>query len=288
MRPKTIAVAFILASFPGCAELRDDLSPPTGGEVQVHPQGYADPTSTVFHGNTVREAGWDMRQCQSCHGSDYNGGVVEESCRTCHDNSAGPENCATCHGSTNPAPPRDLAKNESPDLPGVGAHQVHLVSGNSVSSSIVPCGECHVVPASVYLPGHVDTDLPAEVTMSGGFAQADPTPPGGSPAYDSQASTCANTYCHGNWSLSKASSPYQFAYTADEMAGANYTPLWTGGEGEISCGTCHGLPPQGHVAAALENCGGCHNGIVATDGTIADKALHLNGMVNVFGSARPF
>jgi predicted CxxxxCH...CXXCH cytochrome family protein len=288
MRPKTIAIAFFVASLSGCAELKDDLPPPTGGEVQVHPDGYADSASAVFHGNTIRDAGWDMRECQTCHGSDYGGGVAEQSCLTCHTNISGPENCATCHGSTNPAPPRDLAENESTDLPGVGAHQVHLLGGNTVSGTNVPCSQCHVVPASVYVPGHVDTGLPAEVMMVNGLAEADPTPPGGSPSYDSQASTCANTYCHGNWSLTKASSPNQFAYTADEMSGANYSPLWTGGEDEIACATCHASPPTGHIAATLSECGGCHSNIVDPDGTIADTDLHINGKVNVFGTERPF
>jgi predicted CxxxxCH...CXXCH cytochrome family protein len=288
MNPKTIAIAFIVAFFPGCAELKDNLPPPTSGEIQVHPEGYADPASAVFHGNTVRDAGWDMRECQTCHGSDYSGGVAEASCRTCHESSAGPENCATCHGSTNPAPPRDLAKNESSDLPGVGAHQVHLLGGNTVSSTQLACGQCHVVPGSVYVPGHVDTDLPAEVMMSGGLAQADPTPPGGSPTYDTQTSTCASTYCHGNWSLSKASSANQFAFTADEMTGASYSPLWTGGGTEIECATCHGSPPTGHVAATLSECGGCHSGIVDPDGSISNTELHMNGKVNVFGTERPF
>jgi predicted CxxxxCH...CXXCH cytochrome family protein len=124
--------------------------------------------------------------------------------------------------------------------------------------------------------------------MVNGLAEADPTPPGGSPSYDSQASTCANTYCHGNWSLTKASSPNQFAYTADEMSGANYSPLWTGGEDEIACATCHASPPTGHIAATLSECGGCHSNIVDPDGTIADTDLHINGKVNVFGTERPF
>ena len=288
MYAKTLVLAIVASSLFGCAELEDTLPPPTGGDFKAHPEGFVDPTSAAFHGNDVRAAGWDMRQCQSCHGSDYYGGVVDASCRSCHENSAGPENCATCHGSTNPAPPRDLAENESSDLPGVGAHQVHLVGGNTVSSTIVPCGQCHVVPASVYLPGHVDTDLPAEVTMSGGLAQADPTPLAGSPAYDYQAFTCANTFCHGNWSLSKASSMFPDGYSGDVMSGANYSPLWTGGSGEIDCATCHGSPPTGHVAAMLSECGGCHSGIVDTDGTISNTDLHINGKVNVFDTERPF
>jgi hypothetical protein len=288
MYKKTIVLVIAAATLSGCAELKDSLPPPTGGEVQVHPEGYADPASAVFHGNTVRDAGWDMRQCQTCHGSDYEGGVADASCRTCHENSAGPENCATCHGSTNPAPPRDLAKNESSDLPGVGAHQVHLVGGNTVSSTILACSQCHVVPASVYVSGHVDTDLPAEVMMSGGLAQADPTPFGGSPAYDYQSLVCASTFCHGNWSLSKASSANQFAYTADEMTGSHYSPFWTGGGNEIECATCHGSPPTGHIAATLSECGGCHSDIVDPDGTISDTKLHINGKVNVFGTERPF
>jgi predicted CxxxxCH...CXXCH cytochrome family protein len=290
MRPKTIALTFIVAGFWGCAELKDDLPPPTGTRANVHPEGWVDSASVAFHGNAIRETAWDVRQCQTCHGSDYSGGVVEVSCLTCHTNKAGPENCATCHGSANAAPPRDLSKNETTDFPGVGAHQVHLLGGDNVSSLTVACGECHSVPGSVYMAGHIDSDLPAEVVISGGLAGADPTGSFGAPAYDFQSVTCQSVFCHGAWSLDKASSPYPDSYAGDVMEGNNYAPTWTGGEDQATCGTCHGLPPTGHVAAEPTECGnaGCHPGVVDPDGVIDDVQLHINGRVNVNDADRPF
>jgi predicted CxxxxCH...CXXCH cytochrome family protein len=147
-----------------------------------------------------------------------------------------------------------------------------------------------MVPGSVYSLGHVDSDAPAELLFSGSLADIDPTSPFGQPAYEYSSTTCANTFCHGAWSLSKVSSPYPDAYTADEMFGDNFSPLWTGGEDQVDCGTCHGLPPAGHVPAELATCGdsGCHSGVVAPDGTIDDLSLHMNGKVNVNDTERPF
>jgi predicted CxxxxCH...CXXCH cytochrome family protein len=143
----------------------------------------------------------------------------------------------------------------------------------------------------VYVPGHVDTDPPAEVAISGGLAAPKPAGRYGEPAYDYQSNTCANTFCHGAWEVSKTSAPAeaQFAYTGEVMTGANFSPVWTGDDAETECGTCHGLPPPGHVAADLDDCGFCHSGIVDLDGTISDLDLHINGRINtIFSPERPF
>jgi hypothetical protein len=143
----------------------------------------------------------------------------------------------------------------------------------------------------VYTPGHVDSGPPAEVLFTGGLASGKPAGTFADPAYDYGANTCANTFCHGAWSVGKSSAPAaaQFAYTGDAMSGANFSPLWTGGEDEVACGTCHELPPAGHIAATLAECGSCHVGIVDDDGTIDDKDLHINGKINsMFGPERPF
>ena len=41
-----------------------------------------------------------MKQCQQCHGSNYNGGTAQSSCYNsgCHNTPGGPEACNTCHG----------------------------------------------------------------------------------------------------------------------------------------------------------------------------------------------
>lgn len=61
-----------------CSERAD----PVG--VSTHPNGYADPTSDVFHGQFVNEAGSKATNCASCHGEDYSGGTAGVSCYDCH------------------------------------------------------------------------------------------------------------------------------------------------------------------------------------------------------------
>jgi predicted CxxxxCH...CXXCH cytochrome family protein len=100
-----------------------------------------------------------------------------------------------------------------------------------------------------------------------------------SPAWN--GTTCSNTYCHGNWKLRKATSAYQFVYNATDsvMVGAAYAPAWTGGSAQAACGTCHGLPPQGHTAA-FGACVNCHSDVVGASMQIINPAKHMNGKIN--------
>ena len=53
----------------------------------------------------------------------------------------------------------------------------------------------------------------------------------------------------------KATSQWSFAYTADKMEGENFQPTWNKVDGtQAACGTCHGLPPRGHMDADLKAC----------------------------------
>jgi len=271
----------------GCAELKDSLPAGTNPAIAVHAEGWTNPASANFHGKAIMADSWDMRSCRSCHGSDYTGGIAEVSCRTCHTGGAGPENCATCHGGPGSvAPPEDLAGNTGTPAAGVGAHEKHVKGG--ILSSLVWCYECHTVPTSVYAAGHVDSDLPAEVPMNGLLARTSSPGIMPTPSHDYSALTCSNTYCHGNWQADSASSPNKFAYTAAFMTGSNATPVWTGGSSEAACGTCHGLPPTGHMATTITNCVNCHLGVVDAQGKIDDKSLHMNGKINAFGLERDF
>jgi len=271
----------------GCSELKDNLPAGTNPAISVHAEGWTDPASTNFHGKAIVADSWNMRSCRTCHGTDYTGGVAEASCRRCHTGTGGPENCATCHGDPNsPAPPKDLAGNTSTASPGVGAHTKH-VQGGSLAPKVW-CYECHTVPTSVYAAGHVDSDLPAEVPMNGPLASTVSAGIMPAPSHDYGALTCSDSYCHGNWRSERATSPYSFAYTDSFMIGANAIPVWTGGSAEAACGTCHGLPPAGHIPVSIAICGDCHLGVVDADGKIADKTLHINGKINVFESERSF
>lgn len=255
-----------------------------------HAGGWAEPDSASFHGVFIRDLSWDMRSCRGCHGATYAGGRTEVSCRTagCHSRPAGPENCVTCHGGQNAAPPPDLAGATSSGERGVGAHQRHYTGGGRYATAVMICGHCHTVPGGVYEPGHVDSPAPAEVVIRAPLATADPTVADPVPVYESATLRCRNSFCHGNWTLPRAGSPYPFAYTADEMRGANFAPAWTGGATGAACGTCHGLPPTGHASRTLNECADCHTGIMNSSGAIIDKVRHLNGRVNVFAQERAF
>jgi predicted CxxxxCH...CXXCH cytochrome family protein len=237
--------------------------------------------STGFHGLYVAQNSWNMQPCQTCHGTDYAGGQTGESCKTCHTN--GPESCTTCHGGVNPAPPKDLANNTATTARGVGAHQDHFAGPFTMVAQGVPCADCHTVPSTLYAPGHLDTPLPAEVPLASALARKAtsglvPVPVVSSPT--AATVTCANTYCHGAWRL-RSTPTKAFAFTDSVMVGAFKTPSWTAGAAEAACGTCHGLPPKGHAAYGLTLCFNCHGDVMDAAGNLNNKALHMNGKINM-------
>lgn len=292
------SVIFLLALLiVSCSKLAKDL-PPAGGTLTVHGSGWTDSTSSNFHGRAIRNAGWDMVQCQTCHGPRYNGGTVKVSCLTCHNQSAGPENCTTCHGSSNnAAPPKDIDRNSSRAARGVGAHQRHFLGG-SISDGMA-CSDCHTVPPSVYSLGHVDSPLPAEVPMNGfipltvtnetttvNWASSLPvfTP---SPTHSTVDLSCSNTYCHGYF----------------KNGNTTFAPIWNDTTAaQAACGTCHGdvtkptlaaraLPKttaQGGTHPNNTACSNCHGAVVDANLNIIDKIKHINGKLNVFGGERDF
>lgn len=263
---------------------------------------------TVFaaaggHPAYLYTSGYPMAQCKTCHGPAYDGGaVVTASCMSagCHVDAGGvkktPEACNTCHGQfravageiPTSAPPKGVLGDSLSTYHGVGAHQKHLAAGSLGRG--VKCVECHTVPATTFSPGHLDTQLPAEVVFNDTLARL--TTANGTyhpvPVYSASTTRCSNTYCHGDWKALRATSSYTFAYTDSVMSGAAFSPSWTGGTADAGCGTCHGLPPQGHMAATLQICANCHTGVVNGSGAIIDKSKHINGKIDVFGTERDF
>lgn len=256
------------------------------------------------HPGYLLSQGYPLAQCKTCHGAAYTGGsVVNVSCSSagCHVDNTGaaksPEACNTCHGqfralagdALSAAPPKSVLGDSLTTARGIGAHSKHLVSGTL--GKVLKCAECHVNPATLFAPGHIDTPLPAEVafndtlarliTGSGTFV---PTP-----IYNPTTLTCTNTYCHGKWQLKKSGSIFEYVFTDSVIVG-NITndPSWTGGASEAPCGSCHGLPPTGHLSFPLSGCANCHTGVVNGSGQIVNQALHVNGKANVFGTERKF
>lgn len=282
----TLAIIFI-GFIAGCSDMQTNIQPAPVLK-SVHKDGFTSVQSPNFHGKQIRENNWDMKTCQQCHAADFSGGLTGKSCLTCHTAPGGPEACNTCHGDfSDPsriAPPRDINGDTSTTVIGVGAHAQHLYDGKLGAK--VACETCHTVPATVYQQGHLDSDLPAEVQLKGlavlGIAS--------NAAFDPNNATCSNTYCHGNFEFSKSSAPAedQFAFTADKMEGNNQTLTWNKVDGsQIKCGSCHALPPKGHLGYQqfpISSCSACHQGVVDEYGHIIDPSKHINGEVNVRGN----
>ena len=110
-------------------------------------------------------------------------------------------------------------------------------------------------------------------------------------SYDGSILKCNNTFCHGNWRVRRATSPFGSIFFSDSvMTGGNFSPVWTKGSADATCGSCHGLPPPGHAPQTLSECALCHVGVVDGAGAIVEytKLKHINGKISVFGFERPF
>jgi predicted CxxxxCH...CXXCH cytochrome family protein len=234
----------------------------------------------VLHapGGTATQPSWTappVGGCGTCHGAPPPS-HAQDGCDTCHRDAPHLDGmlqvgggCTGCHGdATSPAPPRDLAGNLFTTAIGVGAHRAHL--GSRLSSPIA-CAECHVVPAAIGDPGHIDSPLPAEVfpTGAGTLARRD----GATPVWDRQTASCATTYCHGGGTR----------LAGDTSPGRLVAPVWTQG-GQVFCGSCHGIPPSNHAPMTLGDCVSCHSRSVDAFGAIVfdgGTSRHLDGVVDV-------
>ncbi|MCS7053926.1 MAG: CxxxxCH/CxxCH domain-containing protein [Ignavibacterium sp.] len=292
-------LSFLFLSFTACSEMNKDL--PSSVSVNIHKPGINNPNSPNFHGKLVAATDWTMRECQQCHGRNYQGGIISEAsgnCLTCHTQSAGPEACNTCHGdfsdSTKIAPPRALDGSISPSSRGVGAHVKHLYA--ATSGKKVECNECHLVPAMFLSAGHFDNTPRSEVVF-GDLTKTKTNEPNTTdydaslqlfspnPSYNYETNSCSNTYCHGYF----------------KNGNTDYVVSFTAGSDGAKCGTCHGnkdtgnsLPKtsaQGGTHPNVPNCEFCHAGVVALVSgkyVITDSSKHINGKLNIFGQERDY
>ena len=253
-----------------------------------HVPGWKLVSSSRFHGKFLADHQWQLQACQVCHGTDYQGGNTGISCSGsgCHVNRT-PEACNTCHGNFSGAindtlswaPPRDLAGNTSETNPGVGAHQAHLRTGDIRIG--VKCNECHIVPQpqDVLSPRHL---TPVSVVVFDDTLSKHATAIVPNPQWNPSSLTCTSVYCHGDFQFSKAASRYSFAYKDSVMQGNNASPIWNGRD-QAECGSCHDIPPKGHIDQPISACANCHGDVVNSSGEIVNKTKHINGKINVFG-----
>jgi predicted CxxxxCH...CXXCH cytochrome family protein len=261
-------------TFGAAAAWRPDFADEAAGEPTYDP-ATGTCTGVYCHGDSLGDAAaantrpvWTasgQAECGSCHGAPPASHAGDRACATCHPAAAphvdgqlaigSQDGCSGCHGAdTSPAPPRDLAGNTSRTAIGVGAHRGHLEARLALRGPL-PCASCHQVPAETTSPGHIDSDAPAEVSLVGGGA------------WDRSEATCTS-WCHGD-----------------------SQPVWTGGNGQVFCGSCHGIPPAGgsHTPdMELTDCAGCHPATVDGFGNIlrsgppgAETSEHMDGTVDL-------
>jgi predicted CxxxxCH...CXXCH cytochrome family protein len=295
----TSLLSLLFLLFVACSEMNNDL--PSSPKLNIHKDGIKNPNSPNFHGKLIAATGWTMRECQQCHGKNYQGGIIIEAsgnCLSCHTQPTGPEACNTCHGDfANPtriAPPRALDGSISSSSRGVGAHVKHLYDVDS--GKPVECSECHKVPTLFLSDGHFDNTPRSEVIF-GNFTKTQTNETGTTdydanlplftpnPSYNYETNSCSNTYCHGYFKNGNLDNVVSFTAGAD---GAK-------------CGSCHGdaatgnsLPKtsaQGGTHPNVSTCQTCHPGVVALVGgkyVITDPSKHINGKLNIFGQERDY
>ncbi len=207
--------------------------------------------------------------CGLCHGAVV-AGVDQILARELHVDgevqSEQPEQCTGCHGEPGAdplgPPPLDTHGNDETSAAGVGAHAAHLV-GRGLAR-VLACDECHQVPEQVEQVGHLDSALPAEVTLQG-VARAF----GAEPHYE--AGRCAETFCHGDSFIGGRPS-----------GGVNTVPEWTRvDQSQITCQSCHGMPPPAPHPEDAVDCGECHKNADGADGFVRPE-LHVDGKVTFF------
>ncbi len=264
-----------------CSKLEDEISPPLT-PLGVHPEGFAKPGNPDFHAVWFKENNYNLKLCQQCHANNYSGGLTGTSCLSCHTGPEGPEACNTCHGDfSDPAqisPPRDLSGNTGSTARGVGSHFSHVY--NNAFGENIDCYECHPRETGSndkYVYAHVGNP-PADIAF-GEFASKS-----GQPIYNFDNLTCSDVYCHGNFAFKKEDSEFQWIYADSLIQGENFSPVWNKVDNtQAACGTCHLLPPEGHLNAGADpeaktcSYSGCHKGIVSPEGKIINKSLHING-----------
>jgi predicted CxxxxCH...CXXCH cytochrome family protein len=279
----------ILVMYQGCAKEEGGIAAPTESNLGPHPSGWPSPRSANFHGNYIRDNGWSLTICKTCHGGDFEGGTSGLSCYKCHhapNQANGPESCNNCHGDrhdpTRPFPPRALNGDTLETDRGVGAHYHHLATDTTERySRRVECIECHEQVNSFNDTSHINPARngvaqiifgPLAHTSIGGGITPDPS-------YNRTSNTCSHVYCHGYF----------------VNGNLNFQPTFNNPE-SVVCGSCHGDPvtenpnpkpngtyvPPHREEFTIHTCYQCHSSVIDSSGTIVVPSKHINGIINVY------
>ncbi|MFZ2948896.1 MAG: CxxxxCH/CxxCH domain-containing protein, partial [Desulfuromonadaceae bacterium] len=242
-----------------------------------------------------------------CANTACHGGVTRNSWqKTMYNND---NTCVHCHGvagTSNTLPnTKENRKNFAPGWKGtgistdgisstmnirVGSHFKHLSSAYMKTRN---CNECHRVPDEPFTGTHMATPRYNSQTLN--FDQASSakwsgvtlanvvyTFNGYTAGTAIKAATCSSIYCHGNrlknsdpGGVNTLRKPYW-----------NYSAMVNYSNPGVACGRCHGNPPASVTAshngkAATISCVQCHAAVVDATGKIVNKALHINGTIQV-------
>ncbi len=283
----------------------------TGGAVPTYVAGSLGCAASYCHGNfsfngvsgsnaTPLWTDTARLTCASCHAMPptghppLTGSVTAASCSACHPQSVDAAGdivaggghlngiadvaalgCTQCHGDpkrTGSLPGADLNLTSAPPAasPGApayatGAHLGHVNPGAPTAlRGPIACAECHVVPAD---SAHAARP-PVQKVVFGPLS----TSGGAVPTWTAGTAGCAASYCHGNFNF-------------NGVSGTTTTPVWTDTTA-LTCTSCHGMPPTGHLAVAgpvtASSCSMCHPTSVNPDGSLnlIDRG-HLNGRSDV-------
>ncbi|UCD37547.1 MAG: CxxxxCH/CxxCH domain-containing protein, partial [Fidelibacterota bacterium] len=241
----------------------------TGAQAIPHPilADFTDPTHENYHGSVFWTNNWDFSYCQACHGADLAGGVADYSCSNdtpCHTQPERVFACDNCHSGPADISFENIRNLTDVSILTVGVHTSHIQATHSLSLPL-DCSECHVVPDSMWAATHIDDTPNAEVTFNSLATGNDSL----NTTWERGTATCGQVYCHGS-------------FTYGSVVGNDESWTWTETVTGDLCGTCHGLPPTGHITGdGIERCGEyCHSNVVdhIDHRTIKNKILHINGV----------
>jgi predicted CxxxxCH...CXXCH cytochrome family protein len=155
--------------------------------------------------------------------------------------------CGACHG-----------KGDNP-WPSTFAHPSHE---NPTITDRIACTSCHIVPASIFSPGHLNGVVNVQFS---GLATAR----GASPTWNGSA--CNGVACHGA-----------------NLADVPLVPVWTDTSGAAAkCGACHGIPPSQHTPSTDCSRSDCHGSEIVETAldvpsiTSSGLRLHIDGIIEV-------
>jgi predicted CxxxxCH...CXXCH cytochrome family protein len=235
------------------------------------------------HGQPPASHPWTAG-CDTCHGRviDAEGALIDPTLHLDRRISLGrTEGCDGCHGVGELGAPPPGFDDGSDRSRAIGLHAIHLTTPRRLAAP-ARCLDCHQVPERATDPGHLDSDLPAEVFPADMVAESLATREGATASYDLATGRCSDVYCHGGGARAGR----------DPTPGINPTLSWTEGRAdEVYCGSCHGAPPRDANHPAIigpTDCVTCHpqsvdqfSRIRFTGPPDAPETTHLNGHVDL-------